>query len=91
MNEPTGDQETCVRNLLTHLLEIIQLPFDPEEVRPRSRSRVGLSVEEREAKRAYKLLKEEKMKEIHEFRQNYKGPTYSPVERCLWGPYMQEL
>jgi hypothetical protein len=43
-------------------------------------------VEEREAKEAYKLKKEEKMKEIYEFRQNYKGPTYHPVERSLWGP-----
>ena len=43
-------------------------------------------MEEREAREAYKLMKEEKIKEIYEFRQNYKGPTYHPVERSLWGP-----
>ena len=43
-------------------------------------------MEEREAREAYKLMKGEKMKEIYEFRQNYKGPTYHPVERSLWGP-----
>ncbi len=71
VNEPAGDEEVWARNLLTSLLEIIQPPFDLQEVRPLKRTRVGLSVEECEAKRAYELLKEEKMKEIHKFRQNF--------------------
>ncbi len=75
-----------MRNLHARFLEIVQPLLDPEEFRPLPRSRVGLSMEEREAGRAYKLLKEDKMKEIHEFHQNYKGPTYLPVERCGWGP-----
>jgi hypothetical protein len=85
LNETIEDREAWVRNLHARFLEIIQPLLDPEEVRPLPRSRIGLSVEEREARRAYELLKEEKMKEIHEFRQNYKGPTYLPVERCGWG------
>ena len=85
LNETIEDREAWVRNLHARFLEIIQPLLDPEEVRPLPRSRIRLSVEEREARRAYELLKEEKMKEIHEFRQNYKGPTYLPVERCGWG------
>jgi hypothetical protein len=29
-------------------------------------------------------MKDEKRREIAEFRQNYKGPPYHPIERCLW-------
>jgi hypothetical protein len=86
IDEPAGDEEIWARNLITDLLEIIQPQLDSQEARPLKRTRAGLSVEEREAKEAYELLKEEKRKEIYEFHQNYKGPTYHPVERCLWGP-----
>jgi hypothetical protein len=51
---------------------------EPQEVRPAKRTRTGLSVAEREAKAAFKLLKEK-------VRMNYQGPLYHPVERCLWG------
>jgi hypothetical protein len=85
-DEPAGDEEIWARNFITDLMEIIQPPLNSQEARPLKRTRAGLSVEEREAREAYKLMKEEKMKEIYEFRQNYKGPTYHPVERSLWGP-----
>ncbi len=58
---------------------------EPQEVRPAKRTRTGLSVAEREAKAAFKLFKEKKRMEIHEFRMNYQGPPYHPVERFLWG------
>jgi hypothetical protein len=58
---------------------------EPQEVRPAKRTRTGLSVAEREAKKALKLFKEKKRMEIHEFRMNYQGPPYHPVERFLWG------
>jgi hypothetical protein len=74
-----------VRGLITDLFELIQPLVDLQETRPLKRTRTGLSVEEREAKAAYELMKEKKMKEIAEFRQNYKGPPYHPVERFLWG------
>ncbi len=86
MNEPAGEEEVWVRDLITDLMEIIQPLADFQEARPLKRTRAGLSVEEREAKAAYELMKEEKMKEIDEFRRNYKGPPYHPVERSLWGP-----
>ena len=58
---------------------------EPQEVRPAKRTRTGLSVAEREAKEAFKLFKEKKRMEIYEFRMNYQGPPYHPVERFLWG------
>jgi len=58
---------------------------EPQEVRPAKRTRTGLSVAEREAKAAFKLFKEKKRMEIYEFRMNYQGPPYHPVERFLWG------
>ncbi len=91
MNEPAGEEEVWVRGLITDLFELIQPLVDLQETRPLKRTRTGLSVEEREAKAAYELMKEEKMKEIAEFRQSYKGPPYHPVERCLWGYPMPEL
>ncbi len=75
-----------MRGLITDLFELIQPLVDLQETRPLKRTRTGLSVEERKAKAAFELMKEEKMKEIAEFRQNYKGPPYHPVERSLWGP-----
>jgi hypothetical protein len=86
VNETVEARDAWIRNLHERFLAIIQLLLDPEEFRPLPRSRVGLSTEEREARRAYELLKEDKMKEIHEFRQNYKGPLFRPVERFNWGP-----
>jgi hypothetical protein len=86
VNESVGEEEDRVRILITNLLEIIQPPLDFQEARLLKRTRAGLSVEEREAKAAYELMKEEKMKEIDEFRRSYKGPPYHPVERSLWGP-----
>jgi len=86
IDEPAGDEEIWARNFITDLMEIIQPPLNSQEARPLKRTQAGLSVEEREAREAYKLMKEEKMKEIYEFRQNYKGPTYHPVEQSLWGP-----
>jgi hypothetical protein len=44
---------------------------EPQEVRPAKRTRTGLSVAGREAKEAFKLFKEKKRMEIHEFRMNY--------------------
>ncbi len=79
MNKTIEDPEAWKRGLFTHILKIIQPPLDPEGVRPPPRSRVE----------AYGRLKEEKLKEIHEFHKNYKGSMYSPVERCLWGPMCQ--
>jgi len=58
---------------------------EPQEVRPAKRTRTGLSVAEREAKEAFELFKEKKRMEICEFRMNYQGPPYHPVERFLWG------
>ena len=58
---------------------------EPQEVRPAKRTRTGLSVAEREAKKAFELFKEKKRMEICEFRMNYQGPPYHPVERFLWG------
>jgi len=86
VNETIEDQDAWIRNLHESFLEIIQPPLNSQETRPSKRTRTGLSVEECESRRAYELLKEDKMKEIHEFRQNYKGPMYLPVERCGWGP-----
>jgi hypothetical protein len=58
---------------------------EPQEVRPAKRTHTGLFVAEREAQEAFKLFKEKKRMEIHEFRMNYQGPPYHPVERFLWG------
>jgi len=60
---------------------------EPQEVRPAKRTRTGLSASEREreAKNAFKPFKDKKRMEIHEFRMNYQGPPYHPVERFLWG------
>jgi hypothetical protein len=84
INEPVGEDNTRIRNMITDLMEIIQPPLNSQETRPSKRTRTGLSVEEREARAAFQLMKDEKRKEIAEFRQNYKGPPYHPVERCLW-------
>jgi hypothetical protein len=59
---------------------------EPQEVRPAKRTRTGLSVAEREAKAAFKLMKEKKRMEIYEFRMNYQGPPYHPIERCQLPP-----
>jgi hypothetical protein len=58
VNETIEDQDAWIRNLHESFLEIIQPLLDPEEFRPLLRSQVGLSTEEREARRAYELLKE---------------------------------
>jgi len=64
---------------------------EPQEVRPVKRTRTGLSVEEREAKdKAFELFKDKKRMEIREFRMNYQGPPYHPVERFLWGDICQD-
>ncbi len=72
--------------MITDLMEIIQPPLNSQETRPSKRTRTGLSVEEREARVAFQLMKEKKRMEIYEFRKNYKGPPYHPVERSLLGP-----
>jgi hypothetical protein len=64
---------------------------EPQEVRPAKRTRTGLSVAEQEAKEALKLFKEKKRMEIHEFRMNYQGPPYHPVERFLWAPCAETM
>jgi hypothetical protein len=63
----------------------VALPVgEPQETRPVKRTRTGLSVEEREAKaKAFELFKDKKRMEIQEFRRNYQGPPYHPVERFL--------
>ncbi len=71
--------------MIADLFALVQPLVDPPETRPCKRTRTGLSVEEREARAAFQLMKDEKRKEIAEFRQNYKGPPYHPVERFLWG------
>jgi hypothetical protein len=54
------------------------------ETRSSKRTRTGLSAFHYD-KEAFELFKDKKMKEIHEFRMNYQGPPYNPVERFLWG------
>jgi hypothetical protein len=66
IDEPAGDEEIWARNFITDLMEIIQPPLNSQEARPLKRTRAGLSVEEPEAREAYKLMKEEKRKEIYE-------------------------
>ncbi len=58
--------------MITDLMEIIQPPLSSQETRPSKRTRTGLSVEEREARAAFQLMKDEKRKEIAEFMQNSK-------------------
>ncbi len=72
--------------MIADLMEIIQPLLNSQETRPSKRTRTGLSVEEREARVAFQLMKEKKRMEIYEFCKNYKGPPYHPVERSLWGP-----
>jgi len=55
-----------------------------QETRQSKRTRTGLSALPYD-KEAFELFKDKKMKEIHEFRMNYQGPPYNPVERLLWG------
>ncbi len=63
----------------------VTLPVgEPQEIRPSKRTRTGLSAFHYD-KKAFELFKDKKMKEIHEFRMNYQGPPYNPVERLLWG------
>jgi hypothetical protein len=85
INEPVGEDYTRIRSMIADLFALVQPLVDPPETRPSKRTRTGLSVEEREARAAFQLMKDEKRKEIAEFRQNYKGPPYHPVERFLWG------
>jgi hypothetical protein len=70
----------CIADLHALVLPLVE----PQEVRPAKRTRTGLSVEEREAKAAFQRMQDAKREEIAEFRQNYKGPPYHPIERCLW-------
>jgi hypothetical protein len=85
----------CIEDLRALILPVVEsqearqaeiLPVvEPQEVRPAKRTRTGFSVAEREANAAFKLLKEKNRMEIYEFRMNYQGPPYHPVERFLWG------
>jgi hypothetical protein len=84
INEPVGEDYTRIRRCIADLYALVLPLVEPQETRPSKRTRTGLSVEEREARAAFQLMKDEKRKEIAEFRQNYKGPPYHPVERCLW-------
>ncbi len=71
----------CIEDLRALILPVVEsqevrpaeIPpvVDSQEVRPAKRTRTGLSVAEREAKAAFKLLKEKKRMEIYEFRMNY--------------------
>jgi hypothetical protein len=71
----------CIADLHALVLPLVE----PQEARPSKRTRTGLSVAEREARAAFQLMKEKKRMEIYEFRMNYQGPPYHPIERCLWG------
>jgi hypothetical protein len=71
----------CIADLHALVLPLVE----PQEARPSKRTRTGLSVAEREARGAFQLMKEKKRMEIYEFRKNYKGPPYHPIDRCLWG------
>ena len=63
----------------------VTLPVgEPQEIRPSKRTRTGLSAYTYD-KKAFELFKDKKRMEIHEFRMNYQGPPYNPVERLLWG------
>jgi hypothetical protein len=83
-NEPLGRDYTRMRRAIADLFALVQPLVEPQETRPSKRTRTGLSVEERKARAAFQLMKDEKRREIAEFMQNYKGPLYHPVERCLW-------
>jgi hypothetical protein len=85
INEPVGEDYTRLRKCIADLYALVLPLIEPQETRPSKRTRTGLSVEEREARAAFQLMKDEKRKEIAEFMQNYKGPPYHPVEEFLWG------
>ncbi len=84
INEPVGEDYTRLRKCIADLYALVLPLIEPQETRPSKRTRTGFSVEEREARAAFQLMKDEKRKEITEFMQNYQGPPYHPVEEFLW-------
>jgi hypothetical protein len=84
VSEPVREDYTRLRKCIADLYALVLPMVEPQETRPSKRTRTGLSVAEREARAAFQLMKDEKRREIAEFRQNYKGPPYHPIERCLW-------
>jgi len=84
ISEPVREDYTRLRKCIADLYALVLPMVEPQETRPSKRTRTGLSVAEREARAAFQLMKDEKRREIAEFRQNYKGPPYHPIERCLW-------
>ena len=79
-----GQDYTRLLKCIADLHALVQPLVEPQEVRPAKRTQTGLSVEEREAREAFQLMKEKKKMEIYEFQMNYQGPPYHPIERCLW-------
>jgi hypothetical protein len=71
MNEPVGEDYTWLRKCIADLYALVLPLVEPQETRPSKRMRTELSVEEREARVAFQLTKDEKRKEIAEFMQNY--------------------